>query len=574
MTRSRKWLVRALPGLASLLEYRREYLRYDVVAGMSVAAVALPVAVAYAELAGFDPVIGLYSSILPLLAYALFGSSRQLMVGPDAATCALVAAAVTPLAAGNAEHYLAISVALAFCAGLFCILGSFFRLGVVADFLSRPILIGFLNGIAISIVLGQIGKLFGFSIESGRILPRLVEFLAKLDQTHVPTLLLGVAAFVLLFASQRLLPRVPAALVVMAVTALGVEVFELESLGVRVVGPVAGGLPDLHLPVFPAGQIENVVIHAAGIALISFSSAMLTARSFAARNRYDIDVDRELAALGAANIASAVSQGFAISGADSRTAMNDTAGGKTQAAGLVAAVTMAAVLTLFTTPLSFVPIAALGAVLVRAAWGLFDLVAMRELRRYDRVEFALCLLTMLGVATVGMIKAILVAIFLSILRFVQLVARPLVERLGKASALPGFHSLADHPGAAEIPGIALLRFNGPIVFFNASYFKQKVLEAATRGVQVIVLDAYPVTRIDSSGYLALREVAERLAGQGVQLAVAGRQARLQSRMQELQVSAEALKVQLFPSLNEAVEMHGSRHEESAQTGREPASGTA
>ncbi|OGT82529.1 MAG: MFS transporter [Gammaproteobacteria bacterium RIFCSPLOWO2_02_FULL_61_13] len=546
-------LLRLAPGLQSLRDYRREYFRHDLVAGMSVAAVALPVGVAYAELAGFDPVIGLYSSILPLLAYALFGSSRQLIVGPDAATCALVAAAVAPLAAGNMEHYQAISVALAFCAGLFCILGSVFRLGVLADFLSRPILVGFLNGIAISIVLGQIGKLFGFGIESGRIVPRLVEFISKLDQTHVPTLIVGISAFALLLASQRLLPRVPAALVVMALTALGVGVFGLEQLGVRVIGPVAGGLPDLHLPVFPAGYLEDVVIEAAGIALISFSSAMLTARSFAARNRYDIDVDREFAALGAANIASALSQGFAISGADSRTAMNDTAGGKTQVAGLVAAVTIAAVLTLFTTPLSFVPIAALGAVLVRAAWGLFDLGAMRELYRYDRVEFALCVLTMLGVATVGMIKAILVAIFLSILRFVQLVARPAVEHLGQVPGSTGFHSIADQPGASEIQGIVILRFDGPIVFFNANFFKQQLFAAANKEVRFIVLDAYPITRVDSSGYLAIREVAERLAGNGVQLAVAGRLSRLQLRMEELKVTEANLKIRLFSTLDEAVE---------------------
>ena len=544
-------LSRLAPGLPALLNYRREYFRHDLIAGMSVAAVALPVGVAYAELAGFDPVIGLYSSILPLFAYALFGSSRQLIVGPDAATCALVAAAVTPLAAGNMEYYQAISMALAFCAGLFCILGNSFRLGVVADFLSRPILVGFLNGIAISIVLGQIGKLFGFTIESGRIIPRLVEFFGKLDQTHVPTLIVGISAFALLLASQRLLPRVPAALVVMALTAIGVGVFGLEQLGVKVIGPVAGGLPHLRLPAFPAQHLEDVVIGAAGIALISFSSAMLTARSFAERNRYDIDVDREFAALGAANIASALSQGFAISGADSRTAMNDTAGGKTQVAGLVAAVTIAAVLSLFTTPLSFVPIAALGAVLVRAAWGLFDLGAMRDLYRYDRVEFALCILTMLGVATVGMIKAILVAVILSIMRFVQLVARPAVERLVQVSDMPGFHSLVDHPQAGETPGIVVLRFDGPLVFFNAAFFKQQVLQAATPGVRAIILDAYPISRVDSSGYLAIREIAERLGTQGIQLAFAGRRARVQLRMWELNVTEVDLKIRLFTSLDDA-----------------------
>jgi len=539
------------PGLPALLDYRREYFRHDLVAGVSVAAVALPVSVAYAELAGLPPVVGLYSSILPLLAYALFGTSRQLIVGPDAATCALVAAAVAPLAAGDPQHYQAISVTLAFCAGLFCILASFFRLGAVADFLSRPILVGYLNGIAISIILGQIGKLFGFSIDSGRILPRLLEFITKLEQTHLPTLAVGMAAFALLFLSQRILPRVPAALLVMAVAALAVAGLGLDDQGVRVLGRVASGLPALRLPEFPSEILEDVVIGAAGIALISFSSAMLTARSFAVRNRYDIDVDREFAALGAANIASALSQGFAISGADSRTAMNDTAGGKTQVAGLIAAAMIAVVLVLLTKPLSFVPIAALGAVLVRAAWGLFDAGAMRDIYRYDRVEFMLCVLTMLGVVTLGMIKAILVAVFLSILRFVQLVARPATERLVRVADVPGFHSLVDYPQAVEAPGIVILRFDGPLVFFNAAFFKQQVLNAVTPGTRAIILDAYPISRVDSSGYAAVRELAERLDAQGIQLAFAGRRARVQLRMWELKVTAADLKIRLFTSLAEA-----------------------
>ena len=436
-----------MPGLPALLNYKRSYLRNDIIAGVSVAAVALPVGVAYAELAGFDPVVGLYSSILPLAAYALFGTSRQLIVGPDAATCAMVAAAVTPLAAGNTEHYASLSETLAFFTGLFCILASFFRLGVLADFLSRPILVGFLNGIAISIILGQIGKLFGFSIESGRIIPRLLEFLSKLELTHIPTLVIGAISFILLWSSQRFLPRVPAALVVMIITALLVALFNLDAQGVKVVGMVPGGLPHLNMPVYPPGTLENIIIESAGIALISFTSAMLTARSFAAKNRYDINVDREFAALGVANITSALSQGFAISGADSRTAMNDAAGGKTQLAGLVAAATIASVLMFFTAPLSYVPIAALGAVLVKAAAGLFDLETMRKIYHYDRVEFALCILAMLGVVSVGAIKAILIAIMLSLLRFIQLVARPNVTQLGREKGINGVHNIADYPDA-------------------------------------------------------------------------------------------------------------------------------
>jgi MFS superfamily sulfate permease-like transporter len=232
------------PGLARLLSYSfAENFRHDLLAGLSVAAVALPVAVAYAQLAGFDPVVGLYSSILPLVAYAIFGTSPQLIVNPDAAVCAMVAAAVGPLASGNAELYWSLSVALTFLAGLFCIVASFFRLGVMADFLSRPILVGFLNGIAISICLGQIGKVLGFSIESERIIPQLVEIFTKLPQTQVPTLIVGAASMAMLFALARLLPRLPSALITLIVTAAAVALLRLDQYGIAILGPVPAGLP-------------------------------------------------------------------------------------------------------------------------------------------------------------------------------------------------------------------------------------------------------------------------------------------------------------------------------------------
>src|SRR5262245_29089971 len=235
-------LRRIAPGFFALLRYRRVDLPHDIRAGLSVAAVALPVGVAYAELAGFSPVVGLYSSILPLVAYALFGTSRQLVVGPDAATCALVAAAVAPLAAGDADAYQSLSVTLTFLAGLLCIAGSYLRLGALADFLSRPILIGFLNGIALSILLGQLGKLFGFSMETGGIIPRLIEFISKLGLTHIATLAVGAGTFAVLAIAPRLLPRLPAALVAMVLAGLVVAIFGLDAPGVKTVGAVPAGL--------------------------------------------------------------------------------------------------------------------------------------------------------------------------------------------------------------------------------------------------------------------------------------------------------------------------------------------
>ena len=550
---SLQWLSRVAPGLRDLQVYTRADLPSDVIAGLSVAAVALPVGVAYAQLAGFRPEVGLYASILPLVAYALFGTSRQLIVGPDAATCAIIASAVAPLAAGNEDVYFSLSMTLAFLAGLFCILARFLRLGALADFLSKPILVGFLNGMALSIALGQIGKIFGFSIASERIVPRLMEFFSKLGLTHAPTLAIGLAAFVVLAFSPKLVPRLPAALVAMIVTGAAVKLFGLGAAGVKTIGAVPSGLPHLRIPSFPVDLLPDLCVDAAGLALIAFSSMMLTARSFAAKNKYDVDVDQEFAALGAANIAVAISQGFAVSGADSRTAVADASGGRTRVTGLVTAVAVAAVLLFFTGPLQYVPVAALGAVLVYAAFSLLDLKALKVFYQIERRELALSLLATLGVATVGAVKAILIAVILALLRFIRLISRPKVEILGTVPGMRGLHSIDRHQNAATIPGLLLFRFNAPIVFFNAPFFKRSVLdavEAAGQGLKWFVVDMIPITMIDVTGLQTARDVVENLRARGVVFVTSG-------RVTEWRQWAEQRGLQLgcrsFPSLNAVVQ---------------------
>lgn len=552
-------LARFAPGLPALLGYRfGEDFRHDLLAGISVAAVALPVAVAYAQLAGFDPVVGLYSCILPLVAYAIFGTSRQLMVNPDAAVCAMVAASIAPLAAGNPELYWSLAVVLTFLTGLFCIGASFLRLGALADFLSKPILVGFLNGVAISILLGQIGKVFGFPIVTDRIIPRLLEFLSKLPDTHVPTLLVGVGAYVVLVATKRFLPRLPAALVAMVLAGIAVAALGLEARGVAVLGEIPKGLPQLRIPSIPLEHLTTLVGNAAGLALVLFTSSMLTSRSFAEKNRYAIDVDRDLAAFGAANIASALSQGFAVAGADSRTAMADSAGGRTQVTGLVAAATIAAVLLFFTDPLSYVPIAALGAVLVSAALHLFNFHTVQQIWGIDRREAILSVLTMLGVVAVGAINAILVAVILALLRFVKLTARPRGALLGRVPGIPGLHSLDYHPAAETWPGLVIYRFDGPITFFNSNYFREQAMAAAaTAGddLRWFVLDAGPVSGIDVTGMFAVQRLREELASRGVRLCFAGRQEQLIEWAERGGADAGDMAERSFATMEQALESY-------------------
>ena len=545
------------PGVQPLLNYRfADDFRHDLVAGISVAAVALPVAVAYAQLAGFSPVIGLYSSILPLVAYAIFGTSRQLMVNPDAAACAMIASALAPLAAGDAQLYLSLSVALTFLTGLICILASFFRLGVLADFLSKPILVGFLNGIAISIFLGQVGKLFGFSVASHGIVPQLFEIVSKLPQTHLPTLAVGAGSFVVLFASLRLLPRIPAALVVLVVAGAAAAILRLEAQGVAILGAVPAGLPPLRWPTFPLENLPSLIADAAGLALVLFTSGTLTARSFAAKGRYEIDVDRELAAYGAANVASAFSQGFAVTGADSRTAMGAAAGGRTQVTGLVAAAAIALVLLFFTGPLQYVPITALGAVLVFAAYSLFDWKTLREIRAIDRLEFWLAIVTTLCVVAVGAINGILIAVALALARFVRQTARPRAEILGEVDGLPGFHSIERHPSAKTFPGLVLFRFNAPLTFFNADYFKQQALAAASGpDLKWFVIDAIPISDFDINGLYAMRDLRDALKARGASLIIAGRRTEFLMWLREIGRYEVEHEERIFPTLRQAMKAY-------------------
>jgi len=546
-------LARFAPGLAKLLEYKLADVAADIKAGLAVTAVAVPVGIAYAGLAGFRPEVGLYSSLLPLVVYAIFGSSRQLIVGPDAATCAVIAAAIAPLAAGDEATYASLSAMLALLTGLICIAASFLRLGGLADFLSRPILVGFLNGVALSIILGQADKIFGFAVLESGILPRLVEVFGKLPESHGPTLAVAAGTFLVMALVPRLLPWLPAALVGMTLAGAAVFVFHLTDFGVKTVGPVPGGLPALTLPRANFPLLPPLLAAAAGLALVSFASMMLTARSFATKNGYDIEPDRDFAALGVANVASAVSQGFAISGADSRTAMSDAAGGRTHAVGLVAAAAVALVLLFLTAPLQYVPMAALGAVLVVAGLSLIDIRSVSLFYQIDRTEAVLSGLATLGVVAVGAVNAILFAVVLALLRFIKLMSRPRVEILGKIEGLPGLHSLERHEGGQEVPGMLLFRFNAPITFFNALYFKRelmRVVDEAGPDLRHVVVDLLPVTNIDATGLLTLTELVGMLETRGIRLNAAGRATEWRNWAQSRGFAGN--RIRIFPTLRQAV----------------------
>jgi len=553
-------MARLMPGLGLLREYRREWLRSDLVAGVSVAAVAVPTAIAYAQLVGFEPIVGLYAAILPLIAYALFGTSRQMIMNPDAATCAIVAATILPLARGNPDVLLSLSVVLSLFTGLVCIAAGMLRLGFVADFLSKPILVGFLNGVAISIFLGQIGKVFGFPMTSHRIIPALIEFSGKLSQTHLPTLGVGLATIAVIMVSARLSPRAPAPLLAVVAAVTLVYGLDLEDRGVAVVGEVPAGLPQLIWPQFDPAFLKALLGGALGVALVSYSKTMGVARSFAARNRYEIDADQELFALGASQIASGLSQGFAISGADSRTAINDAMGGKSQVVGLVAAVTMAAVLFFLTEPLHYLPVAALGAVLIFGAISLVDVASLLRIWKVSRAEFGVAVFCMIGVVALDVLEGLLLAVGSALLLLIKRASRPPDSLLGRVPGMKGWHEVANQQDAVTHPGLVLYRFGAALVFFNAAYFKKRVLEiiAGRNDIEWFILDGSTINMVDITGAEMLEALAGDLAARGVRFGLANFRREVLNSLERTGVLTGIRSDSIFLTLNSAADAFLSR----------------
>lgn len=515
-------LARWVPGLDSLLHYRRAWFRPDVQAGLSVAAIQIPTAIAYAQIAGFPPQVGLYACILPMLIYALIGSSRQLMVGPDAATAAMVAAAITPLAAGDPQRLVDLSMIVAIMVGLFSIVAGLARAGFIASFLSRPILVGYLNGIGLSLLVGQLGKLFGYEAATSGFVAGILALLENLLHIHWPTLILGSLSLLLMVLLPRRFPQLPGALCGVLLASLAAALLGLDRYGVELLGEVPAGLPQLSWPQTSLEELKSLLRDATGITVVSFCSAMLTARSFAARHGYSINANHEFVALGLANIGAGVSQGFAISGADSRTAVNDMVGGKTQLVGVVAALVIAATLLLLNKPLGWVPMPALGAVLLLAGWGLIDVQALKGFWKLSRFEFSLCLLTTVGVLIVGVLPGIFVAVSIAVLRLLYYTYRPSDAVLGWMHGIDGQVELAKYPQATTLPGLVIYRFDAPLLFFNADYFKQRVLAVVdgSERPNAVLLNAEAMTNLDISGLATLHEVQQILKAQGVHLSLA------------------------------------------------------
>jgi high affinity sulfate transporter 1 len=514
------WL-RWLPGLAMLRSYQAAWLPRDLAAGLVLTTMLVPVGIAYAEASGVPGVYGLYATIIPLLTYALFGPSRILVLGPDSALAAPILAVVLAMSGGDPMRAVATASLMAIVAGLFCVVLGLLRLGFITELLSKPIRYGYMNGIALTVLVSQLPKLFAISLDDAGPLRELWQLARAIadGQTHWPTFAIGAASLVVILLLKRF-ERVPGILIAVVLATLAVSVLRLDAQGVKVLGEIPQGLPMFALPWFSGVDIVRVLLGGCAVALIAFADTSVLSRTYAARTHTHVDPNQEMVGLGVANLAAGLFQGFPISSSASRTPVAEAAGARTQLTGVVGAIAVAALLLVAPNLLRYLPNSALAAVVIAAAIGLFEFRDLQRIYRIQQWEFWLSMLCFAAVAVFGAIPGICLAVVIAIIEFLWDGWRPHFAVLGRVPGLRGYHDLKRYPHAALIDGLVLFRWDAPLFFANAELFQQRLteaVEAAPAQVRRVVVAAEPVTSVDVTSADVLRELAQKLAEHGVAL---------------------------------------------------------
>ena len=547
----------SLPGLKRLRSYRSAWLRGDVIAGITVAAYLVPQCLAYAELAGVQPIAGLWAILPPLLIYALLGSSPQLSVGPESTTAVMTAAAIMPLVAGDRSNYASLCSLLALLVGSVCCVAAFARLGFLADLLSKPILVGYMAGVAVIMIVGQLGKISGMSLKAESLFGQIGEFSGHLSEIHPPTLILAAAVLIFLLVVQRRFPNAPGPLLAVLLATSAVYLFDLNERGIAVIGEIPAGLPSLKVPRgFSSQQLVYLLSSAIGIALVGYSDNVLTARAFGAKNNYRIDGNQELLALGAVNIGNGIMQGFPVSSSGSRTAIGDSLGSRSQLFSLVAFLIVILVLLFLRPLLSLFPKAALGAIVIYAALRLIEISEFNRLRCFKTSEFRLALVTMFGVLATDILVGVGVAVGLSVVDLFARLMRPHDAVLGEVPNLAGLHDIEDWQGATTIPGLVLYRYDAPLCFANAENFRKRVIaaiEAEKVPVEWFVLNAEAILDIDITAVDMLKELHRELIGSGITFAMARVKQDLYQQLKKGDLSETISTERIYPTLEEAIE---------------------
>ncbi|MDH2384213.1 sulfate permease [Bradyrhizobium sp. CER78] len=546
-----------LPGLDTLRRYQGAWLPHDIFAGLVLATMLVPVGIAYAEASGLPGIYGLYATIIPLLAYALFGPSRILVLGPDSALAAIILGVVAPLSGGDPMRAVTLAAMMAIVSGTICIVAGFAQLGFLTELLSKPIRYGYMNGIALTVLISQLPKLFGFSIDGDGPLRSLWAIVGAIvdGKTNWVALAIGLAtlAAILLLARNKRLPSiliaVVAATVVTGVLGLG------ASYGVKVLGQLPEGLPGFAIPWIGHGDIVQVLIGGCAVALVSFADTSVLSRSYAARLGDRVDANQEMVGLGAANLAAGFFQGFPISSSSSRTPVAEAAGARTQVTNVIGALAIALLLLVAPNLLQHLPNAALAAVVIAAAISLFEISDLKRIYRIQQWEFWLSVVCFVGVAVLGVIPGIGLAIALAIIEFLWDGWRPHSAVLGRASGVKGYHDITRYPSARQVPGLVLFRWDAPLFFANAEFFRERALDAVAKSptpVRWLVVAAEPVTSVDVTAGDVLAELDEALHAQKIELCFAELKDPVKDKLKKFGLLARLGETSFFPTIGVAV----------------------
>ena len=555
--------VRALPILAALRGYGLDSFRADLVAGIVLSALLVPAGMAYAQAAGLPAITGLYATVGPLVAYFLVGPSRILVLGPDSALIAPIAATIIPLAGGDAGRSVALAAALALMVGAICVGAAAARLGFLTDLLSRPVRVGYINGIALTVIVSQVPKLLGFSVDASDFLGESIGIVrGVVDGRVVPVaLVIGGGALVMMLVLRRVSRRLPGILIAVILATLAVTVLGLANQ-LTVVGAVPRGFAATGIPAVSLADLLALVPGALGIALIAFTDTSVISRTFAARRGDSVDPDHELVALGVANVAGALIGGFPISSSATRTPVAEAAGARTQVTGLVGAVVVVLLLVVEPGLLTNLPSTALAAIVIAAALSLFDLSGAGRLLRLRRSEFGLSIVSFLGVVLFGVLPGIGIAVGLSLLDFIRHAWRPHDAVLGRVPNYKGYHDIERHPDALQVPGLLLYRWDAPLFFANADLFRIRAL-AVVRGVEPpvrwLVVSAEPVTDVDTTAADALDELITDLARAGVELHFAEMKGHVKDRLRDYGVYQRMGDTCFHPTVGTAVKAYLAGH---------------
>lgn len=563
---SRPLWQRLVPGVLIMRNYQRGWIKDDVIAGITVAAYLIPQVMAFASIVGLPAVVGLWAVLGPMAIYFVLGTSRKMSIGPESTTVLMTAAGISALvgAAGGPEHMAEVAALLAIAVGAVCLIGYVGRLGFLTRLLSRPVLVGYLLGIALLMFISQLSEVTKVETSGEQSWQEVASFFQNIHNAHIPTVLMALAVFVLLFLARWIAPKFPAPLLVLLVAAGAVAVFGLDRYDLEVIGEIPRGLPELRLPDFSTVDIWALMPYAVGIAIVGFSDNILTAQAFAAEKDEPIDANQELLALGAANIANGLFQGFPVSTSGSRTVLGNTAGAKTQVHSLVVIAIVVMVLLFAGPVLESFPEAALGALVMYAAVQLIDIEELRRIARFRKSELIITAATALALTLFGVLVGIGFAIALSILDLIRRITSPYADVLGYAPGVAGMHSLDDYPDSQPVEGLVVFRYDSPIFFANADDFSARAKQAIDRSphpIRWFLLNAEANTEMDLTAVDALEKLRVDLESQGIRFAMARVKQNLSRSLAPTGFIKSVGKQYVFTTLPTAVRAYAAEFDE-------------